>query len=81
MASMKLRPLRNWVVVKPGVDQDPTHFPLITCEGTIVAVGPGRMFLKVGDTVVYSRSAGVNYQFEGDNLLIMREEDIYLVKE
>lgn len=78
---MKLRPLRNWVVVKPIVTQSPMYIPSVLCEGTIVAIGPGKMFLKVGDTVVYSQSAGSRYNFEGDKLLIMREEDIYLVKE
>jgi chaperonin GroES len=60
-------------------------------KGKIVAVGPGKvkkdggraaMQVKVGDTVIFTSWAGdeVNKQFStGDDLLIMREEDVLAV--
>jgi chaperonin GroES len=54
-------------------------------EGTIVAVGPGRvtdegkrieMDVKVGDNVVYSKFAGTEFTEDGDELLILTERDI-----
>ena len=58
-------------------------------EGTIVAVGPGRltdegnripMDVAVGDTVVYSKYAGTEYK-EGDiEYLVLRDDDILFKK-
>jgi chaperonin GroES len=54
-------------------------------EGTVVAVGPGRvtdegkrlaMEVAKGDTVVYSKFAGTEFTEEGDELLILTERDI-----
>jgi chaperonin GroES len=54
-------------------------------EGTIVAVGPGRigddgkriaMESKVDDLVVYSKYAGSELKEEGEDYLILRESDI-----
>jgi chaperonin GroES len=58
-------------------------------EGTIVAVGPGRLTVEgnrvpmdvaVGDTVVYSKYAGTEYK-EGDiEYLVLRDDDILFKK-
>ena len=58
-------------------------------EGTVVAVGPGRitddgkrveMEIQVGDTVIYSKYAGTEYK-EGDTeYLVLREDDILFKK-
>jgi chaperonin GroES len=54
-------------------------------KGTIKAVGPGRrtedgklipMDVKVGDVVLFSKYAGTEIKVEGDEMLMMREEDI-----
>jgi chaperonin GroES len=54
-------------------------------EGTIIAVGPGRvtedgkrveMDVKVGDTVVYSKFAGTEFTEDGEELLVLTERDI-----
>ena len=54
-------------------------------EGSIVAVGPGRigddgkriaMESKVDDLVVYSKYAGSELKEEGEDYLILRESDI-----
>ena len=54
-------------------------------EGEIVAVGPGRlddkghrvaMELKVGDRVLFSKYGGTDVKLDGQDFLIMREDDI-----
>ncbi len=54
-------------------------------EGSVIAVGPGRvnddgdriaMEIAVGDTVIYSKFAGTEFEEDGDEYLIMRESDI-----
>ena len=58
-------------------------------KGTVLAVGPGRMIkdgtrrplqVKVGDTVLFTNWAGdVFKESRGDNVLLMREEDVLAV--
>ncbi len=59
-------------------------------EGRIIAVGPGRkddsgkvtpLDVKAGDRVIFSRYAGSEVKIEGEEYLIMREEDILGVVE
>jgi chaperonin GroES len=92
------KPLGNRVVVEPleGEEQMSSGGIYIPDtakekpqEGTIVAVGPGRltdegarvpMELEVGDSVVYSKYAGTEYK-EGDiEYLVLREDDILFKK-
>ncbi len=59
-------------------------------QGEVVAVGPGKrddsgklieMGLKVGDRVLFGKYAGQTVKMEGQELLVMREEDIMGVVE
>ena len=59
-------------------------------QGEVVAVGPGKkddhgkviaMDLRVGDRVLFGKYAGQTVKVEGDELLVMREEDIMGVVE
>lgn len=59
-------------------------------EGEIVAVGPGRLNdkgdrvaidLKAGDRVLFSKYGGTDVKIEGEDYLIMREDDILGVVE
>ncbi|MDR9500844.1 MAG: co-chaperone GroES [Desulfurivibrionaceae bacterium] len=54
-------------------------------EGQVVAVGPGKlndkgerlaMDVKVGDNVLFSKYGGTDIRFDGEEYLIMREDDI-----
>lgn len=54
-------------------------------EGQIMAAGPGRrnddgslrkMEVKVGDKVLISKYAGTEVKIEGDEMIIMREDDV-----
>lgn len=57
-------------------------------EGKIVAVGKGKttdegkvqpMELKVGDIIIYGKYSGTEITVDGEELLIMREEDVFAV--
>ena len=57
-------------------------------EGEVVAVGPGRILdngtrltpeVKVGDTVIYSKYAGNEVKYEGEEYLIVSEKDILAI--
>ncbi|MBI5810038.1 MAG: co-chaperone GroES [Deltaproteobacteria bacterium] len=54
-------------------------------EGKVVAAGPGKreesgkiipMAVKAGDKIIFSKYAGTEIKIEGEEHLIMREEDI-----
>jgi len=54
-------------------------------EGEIVAVGPGKMNdagervamdVKAGDRVLFSKYGGTDVKLDGNDFLIMREDDI-----
>ena len=54
-------------------------------QGEVVAVGPGKkddngkliaMDLRVGDRVLFGKYSGQSVKVEGEELLVMREEDI-----
>ncbi|MGO8763420.1 MAG: co-chaperone GroES [Desulfobaccales bacterium] len=57
-------------------------------EGKVIAVGPGKMSeqgqrmalqLKEGDRVLFGKYAGTEIKTEGEEFLMMREEDILAV--
>jgi chaperonin GroES len=57
-------------------------------EGKVIAVGPGKMSdagvrmplqLKEGDRVLFGKYAGTEIKTEGEEYLMMREEDILAV--
>jgi len=57
-------------------------------QGTVVAVGPGRMNddgdripmeVKAGDRVLYGKYAGTEVSLDGDDYLIVKEGDVLAV--
>jgi chaperonin GroES len=57
-------------------------------QGEVLAIGPGKknedgklvpVDLKVGDKVLFGKYSGTTVRVEGDELLVMREEDIMAV--
>ena len=94
---MKIRPLGDKVVVKASTADERTAGGIVLPDaarekpqqGTVVAVGPGRllesgdrapMALKEGDTVIYSKYGGNEIKLDGQELLILDQESIYAVK-
>ena len=58
-------------------------------EGEVIAVGPGRILddgtrstlaVAVGDTVIYSKYGGTELKLDGQEYMILDEEQIYAVK-
>jgi chaperonin GroES len=54
-------------------------------QGEVIAVGPGKktedgkilpVDVKVGDRVLFGKYSGTSVKIEGDEYLVMREEDI-----
>ncbi len=54
-------------------------------EGKVIAVGNGKILengdvrpldVKAGDTVIFSKYAGTEIKIDGEELLMMREDDI-----
>lgn len=59
-------------------------------RGEITAVGPGKILddgkvraldVKVGDEVLFGKYSGTEVKVDGDDLLVLREEDIMAVVE
>ncbi|HEX7048137.1 MAG TPA: co-chaperone GroES [Gammaproteobacteria bacterium] len=59
-------------------------------KGEVVAIGKGKILengevrpldLKVGDKVLFGKYSGTEVKVEGDELLVMREEDVMAVLE
>jgi chaperonin GroES len=87
-----INPLSDRVVVKPKEAEEKTASGIIIPDtakekpqqGTVLAVGPGRvengtkidMSVKEGDTVLYGKYSGTEITLDGDDVLIMRESDI-----
>ena len=94
---MKLVPLFDRVVLKQLVAEETTKSGLILTtsaqekpqEAEVIAVGPGGMVdgkevtmqVKPGDKVIYSKYAGNEVKLEGEEYIIVRQNDILAVVE
>jgi chaperonin GroES len=89
---MKLRPLHDRVVVKRLENETKTASGIVIPDnaaekpdqGEVLAVGPGKRNDK-GDFVVpnvkFGKYSGQTVKVDGDELLVMREEDLFAVVE
>lgn len=94
---MTLRPLGDKVVVKPSDAEErstggillPDSAKTKPQEGTVVAVGSGRILdngerntptVKVGDIVIYSKYGGTEFKLGVDTVMILDEDQIYAIK-
>jgi chaperonin GroES len=59
-------------------------------QGKVIAVGAGRILddgqvracdVKVGDQILFGKYSGAEVKFDGDDLVVMREEDVMAVIE
>ena len=90
---MKIRPLNDRILVQRVEEEEKTAGGIIIpdnakekpVEGTIIAVGPGKlndagepiaMQVKEGDTVLFSKYGGTDVRIDGGDYLIMREDDV-----
>lgn len=94
---MRIRPLGDKVVVRAQTQEERTAGGIVLPDtakekpqqGTVVAVGPGRILedgsraklaVKEGDTVVYSKYGGNEIKLNGEEYLILDQESIYAVR-
>jgi len=89
--SLNITPLADRVVVRAAVAEEKSSGGIIIPDtakekpqrGIIVAVGNGKkdepLTVKVGDSVLYGKYAGTELNVDGEDLLIMRESDIFAI--
>ncbi|TAK20133.1 MAG: co-chaperone GroES [Chloroflexota bacterium] len=92
----KVQPLADRVVIRANEREEVTLSGIVLPdtakekpqEGTIIAVGPGRLNdkgervkpeVKVGDVVLYAKYSGTEIKIGGEELLILRETDVLAV--
>jgi chaperonin GroES len=95
---VNIKPLEDRVVVQANEAETTTASGLVIPdtakekpqEGTVVAVGPGRiddkgnrvpLDVKVGDVVVYSKYGGTEIVYGGQDLLVLSSRDLLAVVE
>ena len=95
MNASNLKPLQDRVLIKRKTETESQGGIILTesaqekqQQGTVVAVGPGKyntsgtlqtMQVKSGDTVFFAQYSGVEFNFAGEEYIVMREEDIVAV--
>jgi chaperonin GroES len=95
-AVTKMQPLSDRVVIRANDRDEMTASGIVLPdtakekpqEGTVIAVGPGRLNekgvrvaleVKSGDTVLFARYAGTEVKSNGEELLILKESDVLAV--
>lgn len=94
---MKLKPLADRVVVRPLEQESKTKSGIIipdtakekSQKGKVVATGAGKfkdgklmpLAVKNGDVVLYKEYGGDEIKVEGEDLVILKEEDILAIIE
>jgi len=93
-----LKPLEDRIVVQPLEAETTTASGLVIPdtakekpqEGTVVAVGPGRidekgervpLDVKVGDVVLYSKYGGTEVKYNNEEYLVLSSRDVLAVVE
>lgn len=94
---MKLKPLADRVIIKMAAAEETTKSGLILTASAkekpevaeVLAVGPGgmvngvevKMEVAVGDKVIIGKYAGTNVKVDGEEYIIVRQDDILAVVE
>lgn len=86
-----MKPISDRVVIKPASAEEKTKGGIIIPDtakekpqkGEVVAVGPGKdgnlMTVQKGDVVLYGKYSGQEISLEGQDYIIMREDDILVI--
>lgn len=92
----RLRPLADRVVIKPSPREEMTSSGIVIPdtvkerpqEGTVLAVGPGRILddgkrdpvdVRKGDKVLYAKYAATEIKLGGEDLLIVSAKDLLAI--
>ena len=94
---MTVKPLLDRVVIKMEDAHETTKSGIILAAAaqekpqiaTVIAVGPGgvvdgkevSMYLKVGDKVIAGKYSGTEVKIDGEELIVVRQNDILAVVE
>jgi chaperonin GroES len=89
---IKFKPLADRILVQPLSGEEVTKGGIVLPdsakekpqEGKVLAVGPGKwvegkqmpLDVKVGDKVLYSKYGGDEIKIEGEELVILKEDDV-----
>lgn len=91
MSKVNIKPLADRVIVKADAAEEMTKSGLYIPDtakekpqrGIVLAVGPGKKdeptTVKEGDVVLYGKYSGTEISVNGEDLLIMRESDIFAI--
>lgn len=96
--SVSIKPLEDRIVVQACEPEQTTASGLVIPdnakekpqEGTVIAVGPGRVDDKgnripvdvsEGDTVIYSKYGGTEVKYAGEEYLILSSRDVLAIVE
>jgi chaperonin GroES len=91
-----IRPVGDRVVVKPAAKEEVTKSGIVIPdtakekpqEGTVVAVGSGRLLdngdravidLREGDHVLFAKYGGTEFKLDGEEYLVLKESDILAI--
>jgi chaperonin GroES len=94
---MKLNPLFDRVVIRNVETEEVTKGGILLAGSAkekpqmaeVIAVGPGgmvdgkeiKMVVKVGDKVVYTKYAGTEVKLDGEEVIIVKQNDILAIVE
>ena len=92
----KIRPVGDRVVVKPSAKEEITKSGIVIPdtakekpqEGTVVAVGSGRLLdngdrapidVREGDRILFAKYGGTEFKLDGEEYLVLKENDILAI--
>ncbi len=95
--AVKIKPLNDRVVGQANASEEktqggiyiPTKSDEKVCQGSVIAVGPGRYVdgkrqaieLKPGNIIVFNQYAATEVKHEGETYLVLREDDVMAIIE
>lgn len=92
----QIRPIGDRVVVKPAAREETTKSGIVIPdtakdkpqEGTVIAVGSGRLLdngdrapvdVREGDRVLFAKYGGTEFKLDSEEYLVLKESDILAV--
>lgn len=92
-----IKPLASRVLIKMKESEETTKSGIILSSGSkekpqiaqVIEVGPGEkvdgkieeMYIKKGDNVIVSKYSGTEVKYEGEEYIIVKQEDILAIVE
>ena len=94
--AQKIRPVGDRVVVKPAAKEEITKSGIVIPdtakekpqEGTVVAVGSGRLLdngdravmdVRECDRILFAKYGGTEFKLDGEEYLVLKENDILAI--